>query len=98
MELDDFMAKYWEMTADELAEALRALGIKGQRENCRDCPLARLVKKHLELGDKSTVDVGDEDIEIRNADAPPYSASMSVGMSEFVDRFDRGRIPDLVDA
>lgn len=80
-------------TADGIADRMRALGIKGKRQDDYCCPIANfLMGKGFEEAcvGESWIEVCDDDSGSEEADTPP-------AVSEFVSRFDAGVYLDLVE-
>lgn len=67
--------------ADGVAQRLRDAGIKGRRTRANDCPVARYLQQRT----------GRSDLAVSG------SGTMPAPVKEFIQRFDRGDFPDLVD-
>jgi hypothetical protein len=81
-------------TSDDLAEALRDSGIKGQRSFLETCPLANLFSQRVTDPEICrTIQVDNNGISFKIADKSFIIRSSVI--SEFVSRFDAGDFPFL---
>ncbi len=75
-------------TPDAIADKLTAMGIRGEREDCRNCPLAN----YLTLNGFEKVTIETTELKIGDDDAVMPHACRS-----FVDAFDEGKYDELND-
>ncbi|GAA4100926.1 hypothetical protein [Actinomadura miaoliensis] len=91
-------------TADQVAAALHAAKITGQRHNPSDCPMVRYVAARARervpsaqvtaSATRSTIQV---EIDLRDADPQTVWTVTPQAVREFIDAFDDGEYTDLVD-
>lgn len=84
------------LTALDMADGLRARGIKGERENALDCPLARAIR--AAVPELARVIVGDGYAYIRTTDwlHGGIDIKLPPAAGQFVREFDAGVHLDLV--
>lgn len=80
-------------TADEIADFLARLGIDGERRDCDECPIARLIYRHIPglavLVEGDMVTLTDKAVDV--------TVYMPAQVGEFIDRFDAGAYAELHD-
>jgi hypothetical protein len=79
-------------TSTEVAESLRAMGVKAERETCYRCPIA------VVLVDELGMDVDDIEVDGKTAsfqDAERPSLHLPGAVRKFIDEFDNGSYPFL---
>lgn len=79
-------------TSTEVAESLRAMGVKAERETCYRCPIAVVLVAELGL-ELDDVAVDDKTASIQ--DAERTAAFLPVAVRKFIEEFDRGNYPFL---
>lgn len=83
-------------TADKVADALRAKGIKGRRVSARSCPVTTYLKARRPALDTLTTTQGW--VRFRDPDSPTWpTIPTTEPVREFVRRFDQGVYLDLVE-
>lgn len=83
-------------TADSLAEYFHGCGILAQPRNARFCPIAQFVTMETGL---SGVVVNANTVRVENEDGEQLVVHPnSDAMTDFVERYDRGHYPDLIEA
>jgi hypothetical protein len=83
-------------TARKIARVLRALGIRGRRDNECACALACYLSAHLPPG--YLITVREEHVEVRWRDqwGPPlHQRALPAAATAFITGFDAGRYPAL---
>lgn len=85
-------------TPDEIAETLAAEGLVGVRSTGNECPVARYVRKHFGAYGVSIVVAGEEKFFV-GATVGGWVAERPtpVQVREFMQNFDQGRYPQLID-
>jgi hypothetical protein len=95
------------LTADSVAQRLRDAGIKGRRNRAEDCPVARYLQQRT--GHQGLcVSQSGVHTSVACTTCPPENecmqfssalpgTTMPAPVGEFIQRFDRGGFPDLVD-
>ncbi len=82
-------------TADEVAAALRAKGVRGSLNTIRQLnPIARFVQ--TELGVPCDIRVVDSKLTIRFPDGRHHDVVLPQPVKDFLDAFNQGRYPELV--
>ena len=85
-------------TADEIAQYLQHLGIKGHRTSSTHCPISQFMSERTGL----VVSTGSAvrtfaNVEYWKALEHNFKAPVTDAMCDFIARFDRGRYPELID-
>jgi len=82
-------------TADEVAAALRAKGVRGAPNTIRQLnPIVRYVQN--EVSGPCDISVVDSTLTIRFPDGRHQNVTMPQPVTEFLDAFNQGQYPDLL--
>lgn len=93
MNIQERFSKLWKKTPDEIAELLRTNGIKGIRRSSRSCPIAQYLRGD---SDKVYVTVGLGIISVESYGGGYISTMTPTNVGMFINYFDHGSYPDLV--
>lgn len=83
-------------TPDDVADRLRALGIKGDRGSSCACPIALILRAVDGVEDADVLETIAEVWDKANPDAAAVEVHVPQPVSEFIVRFDKGVYLDLV--